>query len=281
MIKKSIYLALLGGLLLAALYVAAFPDIAVLKKTNPSKTSFMKFREAEWRASGQKKKVRQVWIPLSGISPYLVKGVIIAEDDKFWSHEGFDYEAIQEAIEKDLKSKKYKKGGSTISQQLVKNLYLSPEKSLLRKLREAVITWKLERTLSKRRILEIYLNVVEWGDGLYGVESASFYYFGKPASQVTPMEASRLVSVLPNPRKFKADGNQRYVLNRSEMIYQIMVKRGIVVPEYEEVAREEASHDEVLTNPPLTAMPPADFPLATAPEPVLVPPSTSPPDDIH
>lgn len=281
MMKKSIFLALLGALLLAALYVAAFPDIAVLKKTNPSKTSFMKFREAEWRASGQKKKVRQVWVPLSGISPYLVKGLIIAEDDKFWSHEGFDYEAIQEAIEKDLKSKKYKKGGSTISQQLAKNLYLSPEKSLLRKLREAVITWKLERTLSKRRILEIYLNVVEWGDGLYGVEAASLYYFGKPASQVTPMEASRLVSVLPNPRKFKADGNQKYVLNRSEMIYQIMVKRGIVVPEYEEVAREEDSQGEALTHPPSTAIPPADLPPATAPEPVSVPPSTSPPDDIH
>lgn len=209
----------------------------------------MAYREAESKSAGLKMKIRQEWVPLSRVSPFLIKAIIIAEDGKFWKHEGFDYEAIQAAIEKDLKSKKYKKGGSTITQQLAKNLYLTPEKSLLRKAREAAITWKIEKNLSKKRILELYLNVVEWGDGLFGIEAASRYYFGKPASDLTPMEASRLVSVLPNPRKYHPEGEQKYVLKRSDMIYQIMVERGIVLPEYEEMAREEDEHPPPAISP--------------------------------
>jgi len=164
---------------------------------------------------------------------------LIAEDDKFWKHEGFDYEAIQKAIEKDLKAKKYKVGASTITQQLVKNLYLSPEKSLTRKISEALITWRMEKVLPKKRILELYLNVVEWGEGIFGVEAASKYYYGKPSSQLTPREAARLASVLPNPRKYNPVGDQRYVTNRSNLIYSIMIQRGIVIPEYKEIYKEE------------------------------------------
>ena len=112
---------------------------------------------------GKKYTIRQRWVPLSRISPYLIKAVLIAEDDKFWSHEGFDYEAMQKAIEKDIKAKKFKLGGSTISQQLAKNLYLSPSKNPVRKIKEAIITWRMEKVLSKKRILELYLNVAEWG----------------------------------------------------------------------------------------------------------------------
>ena len=132
-------------LLFFLLYSLLMPDLSKLKKENPQKTAFMEYREKQWKEKGRKITLRQIWVPLSDISPYLIKAVLIAEDDKFWSHEGFDYEAIQKAIERDLKAKKLKFGGSTISQQLSRNLYLSPEKSLLRKMSEAFVTWRMEK----------------------------------------------------------------------------------------------------------------------------------------
>jgi monofunctional biosynthetic peptidoglycan transglycosylase len=222
------------------LYLFLVPDVSRLKEENPKKTSFMKYREKEWQQKGKKYRIQQRWVPLSQISPYLIKAVLISEDDKFWSHEGFDYESMQKAIEKDIKAKKFKLGGSTISQQLAKNLYLSPVKNPIRKIREAIITWKLERVLTKKRILELYLNVVEWGDGgIFGIEAASRHYYGKPASELDPEEASRLAAVLPNPRKYNPTGDSRYVTHRANLIYIIMVRRGIVVPEYEDVVGED------------------------------------------
>ena len=217
-------------------YYSLYPDVSKLKKQNPKKTALMEIREEEWRSKGKNITLRQKWVPLTRISPYLVKAVLIAEDDKFWSHNGFDLDAIQKAVEKDLKSGKFRFGGSTISQQLVKNLYLSPSKNPVRKIKEAIITWRLERTLSKKRILEIYLNVVEWGDGIFGIEAASQRYYGKPASALAAEEAARLAAVLPNPRRFRADRDSKYVEKKSRIIYNIMVRRGIVVPEYEEIA---------------------------------------------
>ena len=219
-----------------AAFQFVYPDVSGLKKVNPKKTAMMEFREADWKREGKKYKVEQKWVPLRAVSPYLVKAVLIGEDDKFWKHEGFDYEAMQKAIEKDIKEKKFKLGGSTISQQLAKNLFLSPSKNPVRKLREAIITWRMEKALSKKRILELYLNVAEWGDkGIFGIEAAARHYYGKSASALGAEEAVRLAAVLPNPRKFNPVGDQRYVVNRSNLIYKIMVRRGIVVPEYEEV----------------------------------------------
>jgi monofunctional biosynthetic peptidoglycan transglycosylase len=230
-------LVLFAGL---TLYLFLVPDVSRLKEENPKKTSFMKYREKEWQQKGKKYRIQQRWVPLSQISPYLIKAVLISEDDKFWSHEGFDYESMQKAIEKDIKAKKFKLGGSTISQQLAKNLYLSPVKNPIRKIREAIITWKLERVLTKKRILELYLNVVEWGDGgIFGIEAASRHYYGKSASELNPEEASRLAAVLPNPRKYNPTGDSRYVTHRANLIYSIMVRRGIVVPEYEDVVGED------------------------------------------
>jgi monofunctional biosynthetic peptidoglycan transglycosylase len=230
-------LFLIAGL---ALYLFFVPDVSTLKKKNPSKTSFMEYREDEWRRDGKKYKIQQTWVPLSRISPYLIKAVLIAEDDKFWSHEGFDYEALQKAVEKDIKAKQFKLGGSTISQQLAKNLYLSPSKNPVRKIREAVITYRMEKALSKKRILELYLNVAEWGDrGIFGIEAAARAYYGKHASELGPEESARLASVLPNPRKYNPLGESKYVLHRSNLIYAIMVRRGIVVPEYDEVIEQE------------------------------------------
>ena len=238
--RKWVVIVLLIAALPPLLYFLLMPDLSKLNKENPKKTALIEYREKASKEKGKPFKMNQQWVPLSKISSYLAKAVLIAEDDKFWKHEGFDYEAIQKAIEKDLKAKKYKVGASTITQQLVKNLYLSPEKSLTRKISEALITWRMEKVLPKKRILELYLNVVEWGEGIFGVEAASRYYFGKPSSQLTPQEAARLASVLPNPRKYNPVGDQRYVTNRSNLIYSIMIQRGIVIPEYKEIYKEDA-----------------------------------------
>jgi monofunctional biosynthetic peptidoglycan transglycosylase len=175
--------------------------------------------------------------------------VIIAEDDKFWSHEGFDFEAMQKALAKDIKKRKFRVGGSTISQQLVKNLYLRPEKSIIRKIKEAVITWRIERALTKKRIIELYLNVAEWGDGLFGVEAAARHYYGKPALYLTAAEAARLAVMLPNPLKYQHLGSSRYLENRSEAIYRIMVRRGMVIPEYEAVMGESDDPKPIAASP--------------------------------
>ena len=167
MIKKLILIlgVLFLGFLLHLGSFFFFPQVAILKKENPKKTAFMEYRERQWLEEGRAVRIRQTWVPLTRISPYLVKAVIIAEDDKFWSHEGFDFEAIQKAIEKDLKAKKFKWGASTISQQLAKNLFLTPSKNPVRKLKEAILTWRIEQALSKKRIIELYLNVCGMGGG--------------------------------------------------------------------------------------------------------------------
>jgi len=251
--QKWLVIVLFIAGILSLFYFLLIPDPSKLKKENPKKTSLMEYREKALKEKRKTYRIYQIWVPFSKISPYLIKAVLIAEDDKFWKHEGFDYEAIQKAIEKDLKVKKFKFGGSTITQQLARNLYLSPEKSLIRKFFEAIITWRMEEVLSKKRILEVYLNVVEWGEGIFGVEAASRNYYRKPSSELTPEEAARLVSVLPNPRKYNPVGNQRYVINRSNLIYSIMIQRGIVIPEYKEVTEsiEPSPPEETLFNPPV------------------------------
>jgi monofunctional biosynthetic peptidoglycan transglycosylase len=243
--KKWIWRAailLAAGFLLNVAYYFFYPDVSRLKRERPVKTAFMAYREAQWQEAGIQRRIRQVWAPLSRISPYAVKAVIIAEDDKFWSHEGFDFEAIQKAIEKDLKQKRFKVGGSTISQQLVKNLYLTPAKNPVRKLKEALLTWRLERSLSKRRIIELYLNIAEWGEGIFGIEAAARHYFGKGADALTAREAAALAVVLPSPLRYHPVNGGRYVESRTEAIFRIMVRRGIVIPEYEEMLNESAGN---------------------------------------
>lgn len=234
---KIVKLLLLAALCFVA-YIASFfvyPDVGALAKKNPGKTAFMEWREAQWAEQGVKKTIVQRWVPISQVSPLLIKAILIGEDDKFYQHEGFDYEAMEQAFEKNLKEGRFAAGASTISQQLIKNLYLSPTKSLTRKVKEAILTWRMEHTLSKRRILELYVNVAEWGDGIFGIEAASRHYFHKSASQLSSMEAARLASVLPNPIKFNPTGGQRYVTFRSGLIHSIMVRRGIAVAGFQEV----------------------------------------------
>jgi monofunctional biosynthetic peptidoglycan transglycosylase len=240
-----IFLFLLAAFLLEVGRFSVYPNVGRLKKDNPKKTAFMAYREREQLAEGKKARLVQHWVPFARISSYAVKAVLVAEDDKFWSHEGFDFAAMQKALEKDIRKRSLRAGGSTISQQLAKNLYLSPSKDPVRKIKEAILTWRIERNLSKRRILEVYLNVAEWGEGIFGIEAAARHYYGKTAGELSAREAARLAAVLPNPRRWSPTGNSRYVENRSEHIYGVLVKRGIVVPDYEEVMGEIPTGEEV------------------------------------
>lgn len=231
--KLVFLLLILGGVIDIGRFFL-YPTISDLKEINPVPTAFMEYRQEEWAEQNRDKEIQHQWVSMNKISPNIIKAVLIAEDDGFWNHDGFDVKGMENAIERSLK-KGVVAGGSTISQQLSKNLYLSPSKNPVRKIKEAIITWRIENTLSKRRILEIYLNVAEWGDGIFGIEAAARHYYGKSAKKLTAREASRLASVLPNPIKYSPIGDQRYVKNRSRIIYKIMQRRGVVIPEFKEV----------------------------------------------
>jgi len=234
LIKRLVAIALFGAVAFAGTYFI-YPNVGALATKNPDKTAFMQWREQQWAEKGEKKRITQHWVPITQVSPALLKAVLIGEDDKFYQHEGFDYEALEQAFEKNLKAGRFASGGSTISQQLTKNLFLSPEKSLTRKLKEAILTWRLEHALTKRRILELYVNVAEWGDGIFGIEAASRHYYHKPASALSTMEAARLASVLPNPIRFNPLGEQKYVTFRANLIHSIMVRRGLAIDDFQEV----------------------------------------------
>lgn len=216
--------------LLVAAWYAVVPDVKGLAKAKPGKTAFMLHREDQWAREGRKTTLKWKWTPLSSMSPALVKAVLISEDDKFWSHEGFDFDAMRDALQKDLEEGRLRAGGSTISQQLAKNLWLSPSKSPMRKIKEAVLAWRLERELSKKRILEIYLNVVEWGDGVFGAEAAARAHFGVSASGLSTEQAVRLAVSLPNPIRFDPAGNSGFVRKRTAIILSRLQRRGYQPP---------------------------------------------------
>lgn len=231
--SKIIVLLFILGAIDVARY-CVYPDISALKETRPVPTAFMQYREAQWADENRDMHITHKWVSMKKISPNIIKAVLIGEDDGFWKHEGFDVKGMENALERSIK-KGTLAGGSTISQQLSKNLYLSPSKNPVRKIKEAIITWRIEKTLSKRRILEIYLNVAEWGDGIFGIEAAARHYYHKSAKNLTAREASRLAAVLPNPIKYDPTGNQKYVKNRSRIIYKIMQRRGVIQAIYKEV----------------------------------------------
>jgi monofunctional biosynthetic peptidoglycan transglycosylase len=173
------------------------------------------------------KPVRQRWVPYARISEHLKRAVVAAEDAKFLDHEGFDWEAIQKAMQKNERRGKVVAGASTISQQLAKNLFLSGSRSWLRKGQEAAITWMMERTLSKRRILEIYLNVAEWGEGVFGAEAAARHHFGVPAAALTPEQATWLAAILPAPRRYDRGRQTPYISGRMMTISSRMTSAQI------------------------------------------------------
>lgn len=188
--------------LLAFSWLLTLPDVSALATANPGPTALMEQRQEIGRAERRPAPRQWTWVPLAHISPHLQHAVIAAEDASFFIHEGFDWEGIKDAAMHNLEAGEMKRGGSTITQQLAKNLYLSSERSMLRKAREALITRSLEHHLTKERILELYLNVAEWGNGVYGAEAAARHHFDKSAQELTPDEAAWLAAILPSPRRY-------------------------------------------------------------------------------
>ncbi len=193
--------ALLIVALLLTLLWASLPDVAPLARKNPATTAFIELRRAEAAAAGRPFRLQWQWRSTDQISQYLRATAVLAEDARFYEHQGVDWRALEKAAEANVSRGALSIGGSTITQQLAKNLFLSPSRSLVRKLRELLIAGRLEDALGKERILELYLNVVEWGDGVFGAEAAARHWFGRSARQLSPAQAARLASALPNPFK--------------------------------------------------------------------------------
>lgn len=190
---------------------------------NPSRSAFMSARLSVLRESDADAELRQRWVPYERISRNLKRAVMASEDSRFMEHDGFDWEGMQSAWERNLKKKRIVAGGSTITQQLAKNLFLSGKRTPWRKAEEAVITIMLEKMMSKRRIYEIYLNMIEWGNGVFGAEAAARHYFRKPASALTPREAARLAAMVPNPRFYDKHRSTRYLERRTRTIQKRML----------------------------------------------------------
>lgn len=219
MIKKLLVRGLLALLLIVVLYqLWIFLHICWWINHNPSSTAFMDDRLAILQENDPKAKLRHKWVEYKYISRNLKRAVIAAEDAKFVAHEGFDWDGIQKAYEKNLKKGRIVAGGSTISQQLAKNLFLSTQRTPWRKVEEMIITVMLEKMMSKQRIFEIYLNVIEWGNGVFGAEAAARRYFGASARQLSPYQAARLAAMIPNPRFYDKRGGTRYLARRTATI---------------------------------------------------------------
>ena len=208
------------GLLIYA--YLTLPDVRPLIKANPSTTAFIQLRAEESLAKRVVPRRVQRWVGYSHVSADLKRAVLVAEDDAFFQHEGVDFEQLQESIETDWTRGRFSRGGSTITQQLAKNLYLSPSKNPLRKLRELIIARRLEAELKKARILELYLNVIEWGDGVYGAEAAAQTYFHQPAATLSAAQAALLAGAIVNPRLLNPAHPTARLLRRQQLILRRM-----------------------------------------------------------
>ncbi|MBI4676957.1 MAG: monofunctional biosynthetic peptidoglycan transglycosylase [Elusimicrobia bacterium] len=226
----------------SAAYVLWLPDVAPLKRSNPKTTCYVELRRAQAAKRGKKLQIRMQWVPWDRISEHLKHAVFIAEDDMFYQHQGVDWEAVRVAFAKDWEEKRLAYGGSTITQQVARNLYLSPSKNPLRKVKEILVAYKLEKVLGKRRIFELYLNIAEWGKGIFGAEAAAQAYFGKPAADLTVDEAVALAVVLPSPKRWSPAKRGRYVERNMRRVMARMRASGYLPEEEgEPVLPEELS----------------------------------------
>ncbi len=263
MTKRLLWLAAACLAACAALFAWAWAglparsEVRALDARNPGKTRLMLQREEEAREKGRSGRGRQSWVPLSAVSRHLIHAVLAAEDQKFFGHAGVDWRAIQDSIEKNVEKGRFARGGSTITQQLAKNLYFGTGKTPIRKLRELVVTQWLEADLGKARILALYLNVIEWGDFVYGCEAAAQRWYGKPAAALTETEAAGLAAMIPNPRRLNPQVNAARHERATRRVLWLMAQAGylgrdaaplgaepppVIVPEDEE-APPEASPD--------------------------------------
>ena len=265
-------------------------EVRALATRNPGETGLMRQRAAETRRKGGKPRVVQAFVPLSRVSRFLIQAVVAAEDQRFFGHEGVDWEALQESLETNVERGRVARGGSTITQQLAKNLFFDTGRTLTRKLRELIVTRWMEEDLKKTRILTLYLNVIEWGDGIYGCEAAAFHWYGKSAQDLRPVEAAGLAAMIPNPRRINPGVSPARHERATRRVLWLMARAGYIErdvaglgaePPPEPAEEEEEAEEETtpptpaVETPPGAATPaPMDVsPLEPSPEP---PPEPSP-----
>jgi len=247
--KRVIFKSLLVTLAVGSLvyFYYSLPDVSLLKQQNPRGSALIKLREEEYRKKGIRVGRQQVWVPYGAISDHLKRAILISEDAAFFSHKGVDIDELTEAIKIDWETLSFKRGGSTITMQLAKNLYLDPSKNPLRKLKEIVIAWQLEQTLSKRRIFEIYLNVVEFGRDVYGAEAAARHYFDKSAAALDPLEAATLAALLPSPRSSR----EKNLLHRRNLTLARLASIGYISKEEHDRLKQVPLFKKVEAEAPL------------------------------
>ncbi|HET9551998.1 MAG TPA: monofunctional biosynthetic peptidoglycan transglycosylase [Anaeromyxobacteraceae bacterium] len=273
-----------GAVALLAILWVALPDPGPLAARNPPTTALIEQRKAEAARARQRYRPQQAWVPLERMSRRLVEAVVAAEDAKFFGHGGFDWDALEDAARHDLARGRFARGASTITQQLAKNLYLGTEKSLLRKAKEAVLAAKLERALPKRRILALYLNVVEWGNGVFGAEAGARHHLGASAGSLTTAQAVLMASMLPAPRKVDLAHPSAWLRRRAVgLLDRLHAERRITDDEHRSASAElerllagpapavdepeVPADDEEVVAAPATAPSPAPTPAAAAEEP--------------
>ena len=268
-----VFLALLAvGVGYAAFVYLTLPDVRPLRTSNPSTTAFMELRAREARSRGEQPKRVQRWIDYARISPNLKRAVLVTEDARFWTHEGIDFDELKESMEVNLERMEFARGGSTITQQLAKNLYLSPSKNPVRKLRELLIARRLEAELTKQRILELYLNVIEWGDGIWGADAAARTYFRKSASDLSPYEAALLAAAISNPHIFNPAHPSARLHRRQQMVMRRMgavtpppVVAGAPIPPTPDIGDVQPVPEVPLDPAPPVALPGAPMAIPKAP----------------
>jgi monofunctional biosynthetic peptidoglycan transglycosylase len=217
-------LTLLGAV---ALWLS-LPDVRPLATANPTTTRMIDLRRQQAAEKKRPFRLRWEWRPLSRISPYLQRAAVLSEDAQFWTHDGVDWDAMKKAAEHDWHERAMERGASTITQQVAKNLYLSPSRNPVRKLRELLIARRLDGTLGKSRVLEIYLNIAEWGDGVFGAEAAARRWFGCSAEALTPAQAARLVTALPNPFKRSPAAGSRALARKAARLVRGLRRAGVI-----------------------------------------------------
>jgi monofunctional biosynthetic peptidoglycan transglycosylase len=254
--RGMVLLAMLGFVYVAYTYLT-LPDVRGLAKTNPTTTAFMRLRQDEARAEGRKFAIRHQWIAYRQVSPYLRRAVIVTEDAAFFDHDGIDMEEIKASLERNWEEGQFLRGGSTLTQQLAKNLYLSPTRNPMRKVTELMIARRLEAALTKQRIFEIYLNTIEWGDGIFGCEAAARAYFRKSCSALNMEEAALMAGAIINPRVHSPAKPTRRLQRRQQIILRRMGFKEAPPP-----APTAAPVDQA----------PIDNPIMPAPSPEVPPP---------
>jgi monofunctional biosynthetic peptidoglycan transglycosylase len=230
-LRVFVVAAVVGTLVAAGWVVAGLPprsDVRALAKKPPGRTALMRQRLKEAEEDGRKGRVVQAWVPLSRVSSHLLHAVLASEDQRFLEHSGVDWTAVRESVEDNVERGRLWRGGSTLTQQLAKNLFFGTRKTPLRKLRELIVTGWIEEDLSKGRILTLYVNVIEWGDGLYGCEAAARRWYGRSAAELTIEEAAGLAAMIPNPRRINPEANPRWFARARERVEGLMERSGYI-----------------------------------------------------